>query len=72
MKQFSSLCHTGCSKKFCWQKFLGAWVLCLYIVGRDEKMIREYIRNQQTKDRRFDQLDPSPLNDTIEKLAFPV
>lgn len=35
-------------------------------------MIREYIRNQQTKDRRFDQLDPSPLNDTIEKLAFPV
>jgi len=27
------------------------------VVGRDEQMIREYIRNQEAEDRRIDQLN---------------
>jgi len=27
-------------------------------VGRDEKVIREYIRNQEEEDQRLDQLNP--------------
>lgn len=46
----------GRAKNFVGQSF---WARGYYVstVGRDEKIIREYIRNQEAEDRRLDQLN---------------
>ena len=43
--------------KFCRSTFLGSGVLRVSTVGRDEQMIREYIRNQEKEDQRLYQLN---------------
>ena len=47
---------TGRQKNFSGQNF---WARGYYVstVGRDETMIRKYIREQETEDRRLDQLE---------------
>ena len=39
--------------EFCWAEFLGSRILCVN-GGRDETVIREYIRNQEKEDERLD------------------
>jgi len=47
--------YGGRKRNFTGQKF---WARGYYVstVGRDEKTIREYIKKQETEDRRYDQL----------------
>ena len=47
--------YGGRKRNFTGEKF---WARGYYVstVGRDEKTIREYIKNQETEDRRYDQL----------------
>src|SRR5579859_3902462 len=42
--------------EFCWSTLLGAGYM-VSTVGRDETVIREYIRNQEQEDKRLDQLN---------------
>ena len=48
--------YSGRKKNFVGQKF---WARGYFVstVGRDEKVIREYIRHQEKEDRRIDQLE---------------
>ena len=48
--------YTGRKKNFVGQHF---WVRGYFVstVGRDEQVIRDYIRNQEAEDIRVDQLD---------------
>jgi len=48
--------YFGHKKNFTGQKF---WARGYHVstVGRDEQVIREYIRNQEQEDRRLDQLE---------------
>ena len=48
--------YTGRKKNFTGQKF---WARGCHVstVGRDEEVIRNYIRHQEDEDRRIDQLD---------------
>jgi putative transposase len=47
--------YAGCKRNFTGQKF---WARGYFVstVGRDEEMIRKYIRKQEEADRRIDQL----------------
>jgi putative transposase len=51
------IARTFCERK---RNFVGQhfWARGYFVstVGRDEKVIREYIRHQETEDRRMDQL----------------
>jgi putative transposase len=55
MKRISNLSHTGRARNFVGQRF---WARGYFVstVGRDENVIREYIRNQEAEDRRLEQL----------------
>ena len=46
----------GKKRNFVGQSF---WARGYYVstVGRDEQVVREYIRNQEAEERRLDQLD---------------
>ena len=46
----------GKKRNFAGQSF---WARGYYVstVGRDEQVVREYIRNQEAEERRIDQLD---------------
>ena len=48
--------YMGKKRNFAGQSF---WARGYYVstVGRDEQVVREYIRNQEAEERRIDQLD---------------
>jgi len=52
----TSRTFSGCKRNFTGQHF---WARGYFVstVGRDEKAIREYIKNQEQEDRRLDQLN---------------
>ena len=43
--------------EFSWPQILGARVLFVTTVGRDEEVIRAYIRNQELADRQLEQFE---------------
>ena len=47
---------SGKTKELCRAAFLGPGLMDVSTVGRDEQVIRAYIRHQEREDRRIDQL----------------